>query len=102
VTAGGLVVLDCGHTRDGVDELIAETDIAIFAHAYPAALHGEDVDIHRRRRRVPRRVPPCVLEDGLGRESVRFANVAAARKCEGMTGRAPIPPEDKIWRWARR
>jgi sugar/nucleoside kinase (ribokinase family) len=32
--------------------------------------------------------------------SARFASVTAARKCEGMTGRAPIPPEEEIWRLA--
>src|SRR3972149_4614461 len=43
--AGGLVVLDCGHPREGVDDLIAESDIAIFSYTYPAALHGADVDV---------------------------------------------------------
>jgi hypothetical protein len=33
--------------------------------------------------------------------AARFANVASARKCAGMTGRAPIPPEEEIWRLAR-
>lgn len=150
--AGGLVVLDCGHPRDGVDDLIGESDIAIFAHTYPAALHGEDVDVEEFlaevRARLPRSGPavagvtlgprgcailsrengyldipaPVVepldttgagdvfhgaflhafLKTGSVESSARFANVAAARKCEGMTGRAPIPPEEEIWRLARR
>jgi sugar/nucleoside kinase (ribokinase family) len=41
------------------------------------------------------------LETGSVESSARFANVAAARKCEGMTGRAPIPAEEEIWRLAR-
>jgi ribokinase len=149
--SGGLVVLDCGHPRDGVDNLIAESDIAIFAHSYPAGLHGEDVDVEEFladvQARLPRMGPAiagvtlgsegCVirsreegflrlpapmieavdttgagdvfhgaflhafLETGSAESSARFANVAAARKCEGMTGRAPIPPEEEIWRLAR-
>jgi sugar/nucleoside kinase (ribokinase family) len=41
------------------------------------------------------------LKTGSAESSARFANVAAARKCEGMTGRAPIPPEEEIWRLAK-
>jgi sugar/nucleoside kinase (ribokinase family) len=150
--AGGLVVLDCGHPREGVDELIVESDIAIFAHSYPAALHGKDVDVEEFladvRVRLPRSGPAiagvtlgprgCALlsrDEGFLRieapavealdttgagdvfhgaflhaflktssveSSARFANVAASRKCEGMTGRAPIPAEEEIWRLARR
>jgi sugar/nucleoside kinase (ribokinase family) len=29
--------------------------------------------------------------------AARFANVTAARKCEGMTGRAPLPSETELW-----
>jgi ribokinase len=150
--AGGLVVLDCGHPREGVDDLIAESDIAIFAHTYPAALRGEAVDVREFLAGVHARLPrsgPAVagvtlgsrgcatlsrdegyvelaaptvgaldttgagdvfhgaflhafLKTGSVESSARFANVAAARKCEGMTGRAPIPPEEEIWRSARR
>jgi len=42
--SGGAVLLDCGHPREGVDELLAVTDIAILSHTFPAALHGEDHD----------------------------------------------------------
>jgi ribokinase len=148
--AGGLVILDCGHPRDGVDHLIAESDIAIFAHTYAAALHGEDFDVEEFLAGVQARLPrsgPAIagvtlgsrgcalrsrdegflelsahvvgaldttgagdvfhgafvhafLKTGSVESSARFANVAAARKCEGMTGRAPIPPEEEIWRLA--
>jgi ribokinase len=150
--AGGLVVLDCGHPRPGVDGLIAESDIAIFAHTYPAALHGADVDVQAFLVGVQERLPPsgpaiagvtlgprgcamlsreggffqleaptvqavdttgagdvfhgaflhAFLKTGSVETSARFANVTAARKCEGMTGRAPIPAEEEIWRLARR
>jgi sugar/nucleoside kinase (ribokinase family) len=33
--------------------------------------------------------------------AAHFANAAAALKCTGMSGRAPLPPEDKIWELAR-
>ncbi len=149
--AGGLVVLDCGHPRAGVDDLIAESDIAIFAHTYPAALHGPDLDVRGFLSNVQRKLPPsgpaiagltlgargcailspaegflqlaaplvealdttgagdvfhgaflhAFLKTGSVESSARFANVAAASKCEGMTGRAPIPPEEEIWRLAR-
>ena len=29
--------------------------------------------------------------------AARFANVTAARKCEGLTGRAPLPDEEELW-----
>ena len=148
--AGGLVVLDCGHPRAGVDDLIAESDIAVFSHTYPAALLGPDFDarafLSSIQSRLPRSGPAvagitlgsrgCVmlsreegffqleaprvravdttgagdvfhgaflhafLKTGAVEGAARFANVAAARKCEGMTGRAPIPPEVEIWRLA--
>ena len=147
---GGLVVLDCGHPRAGVDELIALSDIAIFSSTYPEALHGPDVDIRTFLSDVQARLPrsgPAIAGVTLGPQgcallsrdegslqldaptvealdttgagdvfhgaflhaflktasverSGRFANVAAARKCEGMSGRAPIPPEEEIWRLA--
>ena len=40
------------------------------------------------------------LKTGSVDASARFANVTASRKCEGMTGRAPIPAEEEIWRLA--
>jgi sulfofructose kinase len=150
--AGGLVVLDCGHPRDGVEDLIAESDIAIVSSTYPAALFGGEVDVEEFLTRVQGKLPRtgpaiagvtlgpsgCVMlsrEEGFLRaealkvqaidttgagdvfhgaflhaflkthsveRSARFANAAAGRKCEGMTGRAPIPPEDEIWRLAQR
>ena len=149
--AGGLVVLDCGHPREGVDDLIAEGDIAIFSFTYPAALQGGNVDVEAFLSEIQERLPrsgPAISGVTLGprgcailsREegflqlqaptvealdttgagdvfhgaflhaflktssveaSARFANVTAARKCEGMTGRAPIPPEEEIWRLAK-
>ena len=150
--AGGLVVLDCGHPREGVEDLVAESDIAILSYTYPAALHGADVDVQAFLASVQRRLPrsgpaiagvtlghrgsallsreegfllteaPAVeavdttgagdvfhgaflhafLKTGSVETSARFANVTAARKCEGMTGRAPIPAEEEIWRLATR
>lgn len=146
-SAGGLVVLDCGHPREGVDELVALTDVAIFSHTYPRALFGPDYDVEAFVRETVAKLPgsgpgvagltlgadgcalaareepffrlPGVTVDavdttGAGdvfhgafthaylktkavREAARFANLAAARKCEGMTGRAPLPPEAEIW-----
>jgi ribokinase len=148
--AGGLVVLDCGHPRAGVDELIVQSDIAIFAHTYPAALYGPDGDVREFLASVQSKLPrpgpavagmtlgprgcailspeegffsieaPAVaaldttgagdvfhgaflhafLKTGSAERSARFANVAGAKKCEGMTGRAPIPKEEEIWRLA--
>jgi ribokinase len=148
--AGGLVVLDCGHPREGVEDLVAESDIAILSHTYPAALHGDEVDmrafLESLQARLPRSGPAiagvtfgargCALLDreegfqqlpaplvkaldttGAGdvfhgaflhaflktrsvEKSARFANAAAARKCQGMTGRAALPPEDELWRLA--
>ena len=42
--AGGVVVLDCGHPREGVDDLLGLTDIAILSHTYPESSHGEGYD----------------------------------------------------------
>lgn len=145
--AGGLVVLDCGHPRDGVEELVAHTDIAIFSHTYPARLSGPDYEPEQFVRETLEKLPaggPAIAGVTLGAEgcaiisrdegfvridgidvdaldstgagdvfhgafthaflktrsmesAARFANVTAARKCEGMTGRAPLPPEEAIW-----
>jgi len=142
--AGGIVVLDCGHPRDGVDELLALTDVAIFSHTYPSAL-DEDVEGFVRRTvgelpsggpaiagvtlgadgcalmsrdepffRLPGVAVDAVDTTGAGdvfhgafthaylkteslTEAARFANLTAARKCEGMTGRAPLPAEKTLW-----
>ena len=145
--AGGLVVLDCGHPRDGIEELVSASDIAIFSHTYPSALHGADYDVGAFLRDTIERLPkdgPAIVGVTLGAdgcavasretpmlrakapvvnaldttgagdvfhgafthaylktrsiaESARFANAAAAKKCEGMTGRAPIPSEEELW-----
>ncbi len=145
--AGGLVVLDCGHPREGVDELMKSTDIVIFSHTYPSALHGGDYDVAAFLNETTERLPkdgPAIVGVTLGGEgcavasrdtpmvrvqapaidvldttgagdvfhgafthaylktrsipeSARFANTAAAKKCEGMTGRAPIPSEEELW-----
>lgn len=145
--AGGIVVLDCGHPRDGVDELVALTDVAIFSHTYPLALFGPDHDLEDFVRQTVDKLPaggPAIAGVTLGadgcalmskdepffrlpgvpvealdttgagdvfhgafthaflktrsvREAARFANLTAARKCEGMTGRAPLPTEEDLW-----
>jgi ribokinase len=150
-SAGGRVVLDCGHPRPGVDELLSVIDIALFSYTYPKTLYGEDYDIAdflaRIRSRQPKDGPRiagltlgsegCALSttetpliripghevnalDSTGAGDVfhgafvheymrsrhpetaaRFANVAAALKCTGMTGRFRIPPEDEIRRLAQ-
>ncbi len=43
-SAGGRVVLDCGHPRPGVEEILDLTDVAIFSYTYPKSLHGESYD----------------------------------------------------------
>lgn len=55
--AGGLVVLDCGHPRPGVEELVAVSDIAIFSHTYPKRLYGESYDAKRFLREIGERLP---------------------------------------------
>jgi ribokinase len=145
--AGGLVVLDCGHPREGVDELVAETDVAIFSDTFPRALHGDDYDVEDFLEDIRRRGPAIAgvtlgpagsaflsreesffrvdahpvealdttgagdvfhgafvhafLETGSVSKSARFASVAASLKCTGMTGRAPIPPAEELWRLSR-
>jgi ribokinase len=149
--AGGLVLLDCGHPRPGVDELLSVIDIALFSYTYPKTLYGENYDINDFLGRIRNRQPhdgPRIAGVTLGSEgcalsttenpliripghqvvaldstgagdvfhgafvheylrsrhpekAARFANAAAALKCEGMTGRSPIPPEDEILRLAR-
>jgi ribokinase len=148
--AGALVVLDCGHPRDGAEELIAESDVAILSHTYPEAIHGNDFDVEAFLQDLLERLPrsgPAVagitlgpqgcamlsrkegylrleahpvqaldttgagdvfhgafahafLQTGSVERSARFANVTAAMKCKGMSGRAPIPSEEEVWRLA--
>lgn len=144
--AGGLVLLDCGHPREGVDDLVALSDIAIFSHTYPQAIHGPNYEVGEFLRDVRERLadgpgvvgvtlgadgcavmsrkeplvklkPPEVraldstgagdvfhgaflhayLDSGEIDRAARFANAAAAKKCEGMTGRAPLPPAEALW-----
>ncbi len=145
--AGGLVVLDCGHPRAGVDELVALTDVAIFSHTYPKALFGPDYDAEAFVRKTAEKLPtsgPAIAGVTLGAggcaltsrdepffrlpgvrvkaldttgagdvfhgafthaylkaksvaDAAKFANLTAARKCEGMTGRAPLPREAELW-----
>lgn len=145
--ASGLVVLDCGHPREGVDELLAHTDIAVLSHTYPATLYGPDYDVEEFLDSLLARLPadgPAIagltlgpsgcaiasrdvgltrlaglsvaaldttgagdvfhgaflhafLKTGSPDRAARFANAAAARKCEGMTGRAPLPSEEELW-----
>ena len=42
--AGTTVVLDCGHPRPGVEEILGLTDVAILSHTYPRTLLGEGYD----------------------------------------------------------
>jgi sulfofructose kinase len=77
--AGGLVVLDCGHPREGVDELIANSDVAILSHTYPAALHGDghelDLDLEGFLRDLRERLPssgPRVAGMTLGASGCAF------------------------------
>jgi len=37
---GGFVLLDAGHPRPGVEDVLAFTDVAIVSHTYPAGLPG--------------------------------------------------------------
>jgi ribokinase len=149
--AGALVVLDCGHPRDGVDALLAVSDVAILSHTYPRALAGDDFDVEEFlegiRERLPRSGPAIAgitlgadgcaflergegffaldarpvealdttgagdvfhgafvhafLETGSLRKSAQFANATASFKCAGMTGRAPIPKAEELWRSSR-
>jgi ribokinase len=148
--AGGIVVLDCGHPRRGVEEILERTDIAILSYTYPRSQHGEDYDpaefLDGLRARLPEdgpriagltlgengccistpessfiRIPGHAVDavDSTGAGDVfhgafvhaflnketpesaaRFANAAAALKCTGMSGRAPLPSEDEIWELA--
>jgi ribokinase len=144
--AGGQVILDCGHPRPGVNDILRFTDVAIFSHTYPRAVHGEGHDLasfleqlHVKLAADGHRIAGltlgpegCVIHDahsstiwipghkvdaldttGAGdvfhgafihallanetpEAAARFANAAAAAKCRGMTGRAPIPSEKEI------
>jgi ribokinase len=148
---GGRVVLDCGHPRPGVEELLPLTDVAIFSYSYPESIHGSDYDVEAFLTATARQLPEdgpqiagltlgergCAIytpRDGLNRipghrveavdstgagdvfhgafahamldgdtpvAAARFANVAAALSCRGMTGRAPLPDAAEIRRLAR-
>jgi ribokinase len=145
-SAGGRVVLDCGHPRPGVETLLGLSDVAILSHSYARALRGEGFDpeafVADLAEALPRDGPRiagltlgpsgCVISwdggepvrvkapevaavDTTGAGDVfhgafvhallrgegpaaaaRFACAAAALKCEGLTGRAPLPPEAAI------
>jgi len=145
-TAGGQVVLDCGHPRPGVEEILSLSDVAILSHTYLRAVHGNEQDPAKFLEDIYARLPEgghriagltlgaegCVIHssdsstvwipghrveavDSTGAGDVfhgafihallaneppevaaRFANAAAALKCRGMTGRAPVPPEKEI------
>jgi len=147
---GGRVVLDCGHPRSGVDELLALTDVAILSHTFPREQRGPGYDPRSFLTELHRRLPvdgpriagltlgaegcaiytaesgyvriqghPVTARDTTGAgdvfhgafvhalmdggsplEAARFANAAAALKCEGRTGRSPLPAEDEIRRLA--
>ena len=144
--AGATVVLDCGHPRPGVEDILGLTDVAILSHTYPRAVEGEGydaakflADLQSRLSKDGRHIAGltlgpegCVIRapgtsilwipghkveamDSTGAGDVfhgayihsllatdapdvaaRFANAAAALKCQGMTGRAPIPSEKEI------
>ena len=148
--AGGMVVLDCGHPRPGVDEILRQCDIAIFSHSYPRSLHGNGFDATGFVRELRGKMAPdgrriagltlgedgCLIAEGTGDpthvpghrveavdttgagdvfhgafvhellggasalDAARFANTAAALKCRGLTGRAPLPEEQEIRRIA--
>jgi len=148
---GARVVLDCGHPRPGVTDLLRECDVTFLSHSFPRAVHGEgfaaedclhevslllpaqglriagltlgaDGCIVAAEGSTPVRIPgvkvACVDTTGAGDvfhgaivhallrgmdhvDAARFANAAAALKCRGLTGRAPLPPEDEIDRVAR-
>jgi ribokinase len=148
--AGGQVVLDCGHPRRGVDELLNHTDIAIMSYTYPETLHGTAYHLENFLTEISRKLPEdgpqiagltlgadgCAIrtpESSLVRipgheveavdstgagdvfhgafvhaygqgespvEAARFANAAAALKCQGMTGRSRLPSEEDIRRFA--
>lgn len=75
--AEGLVVLDCGHPREGVDELLAVSDIAVLSHTYPKALHGErsDWDVEEFLRGIRERLPtsgPAIAGITLGASGCAF------------------------------
>ncbi|HXV77435.1 MAG TPA: PfkB family carbohydrate kinase, partial [Candidatus Polarisedimenticolaceae bacterium] len=56
--AGGHVVLDCGHPRPGVDELLSLTDVAIFSYTYAEAMLGASYDARVFLEAVAGRLPP--------------------------------------------
>ncbi len=147
---GGRVLLDCGHPRPGVDELLGLCDIAIVSHSYPASGTGADPDPAAFLEGLRWRLAPdgpriagmtlgpegCIILDEAGKpirvagirveavdttgagdvfhgafvhalldgepipRAASFANAAAAHKCLGLTGRAPIPGPAEIRRTA--
>ena len=144
--SGSQVVLDCGHPRPGVDDILSLTDVAILSHTYPRAAHGEGHDLAEFLKELHAKLPDgghriagltlgaegcairsvdsstvwipghkvdaidstgagdvfhgafihALLADETAEVAARFANAAAALKCQGMTGRAPIPSEKEI------
>ncbi len=43
--AGAIVMLDCGHPRPGVEDILALSDVAIFSHSFARRLHGDAADL---------------------------------------------------------
>ena len=75
--AGGFVMLDCGHPREGVDALVACSDIAIFSHTYPRARHGARYDREAFLRETLDRLPesgPAIVGLTLGAEGCVIAS----------------------------
>ena len=70
-------MLDCGHPRDGVEELVSLTDIAIFSHTYPSALHGADYNMAAFLSDTIERLPkdgPAIVGVTLGAEGCAIAS----------------------------
>jgi sugar/nucleoside kinase (ribokinase family) len=82
--AGGIVVLDCGHPRRGVDEILNFTDVAILSYTYPLSLQGKDYDLTEFLGELCSRLP----EDGL-----RIAGLTL-----GAEGCALFTPESALTR----
>jgi sulfofructose kinase len=51
-SAGGLVMLDCGHPRPGVEEILRETDVAILSHTYAREIGAGRLDAETFLRRI--------------------------------------------------
>lgn len=61
--AGGRIVLDCGHPRPGVDELLSLVDVAILSYTYPKSLFGSGYDPREFLTELSTRLPkdgPCI------------------------------------------